>query len=201
MFVAFVLLDGQDKLHYFSGALFQAKLYAKLDSLSQKYLYDYDTDFEVPKYLANRLTSAQNTRKMPTYDEGRGRGFRYLILNPAEDKTAIRARHCPWNHNYQLRWSTFLDGVLAGTDGLRAFLDSSSPSAWDIITSDLLYTGLNIPSRKPPRGNNIAIQVATSLFNNFTNLSDSSAIADKEIFGIPTLMIIAQAPDYKSQND
>jgi hypothetical protein len=195
LLVVFVLLDKNDKLHYASGALFQAKLRPKLDSLSQQCLYDFDTEFDVPQHLAKRFTPPNKRRTMPSPDEGRGRAFRYLILEPDYDSTAIRARHTPWTHDYQLRWSTFLHGLLAGTDGLRANLESPSPSAWDIIVADLLYVGLKVPAKKPARGNNVAVQVATSLFNNFTNLKDAS-VSDQENEGVPTLMIIAHASQY-----
>jgi hypothetical protein len=197
LLVVFVLMDANDELHYASGAIFQAKLRPKLDSLSQQCLYDFDQEFEVPRYLANRLTPHNKNRKMPSSDEGRGRAFRYLILEPYNDPTFIRARHTPWSHDYQLRWSTFLDGLLAGTDGLRVNLESTTPSAWDIIVADLLHVGLKVPASKPPRGNNVAVQVATSLFNNFTNLKNAS-VSDEENEGMPTLMVIAHAPEHRT---
>jgi hypothetical protein len=194
LFVAFVLLDSKDHVHYSAGALFQAKLKPKLDSLSQRCLYDFDQDFDVPKYLANRLTPSNKNRKMPSFEDGRGRAFRYLILEPDYGPAGIRARHTPWTHDYQLRWSTFLDGLLAGTDGLRANLDVSPASAWDTIVADLLHVGFSVPPLKPPRGNNVAAQVATSLFNNFTNLRQSSVTIEGRNFGVPTLLVIGHAP-------
>lgn len=199
LFVLFVLMDSADKLHYSAGALFQAKLHQKLDSLSQKYLYDVDKDFEVPEYLAKRISPPQKIRLMPTYEEGRARALRYLILSPGCSEKNIKVRHTPWGNNYQRRWSTFLDGLLSGTDGLRTEPGSTSPSSWDMIVADLLSVGLMVPPKKPPRGNDIAVQVATSLFNNFKNLDKYSIEAGNDYCGVPTLMIIAHAPEYREQ--
>lgn len=198
LFVAFVLLDSADQLHYAAGALFQAKLRPKLDSLSQKCLYDFDEDFLVPKYLANRINTLNNYRTIPTYDEGRGRAFRYLILEPNYPIARVTARHTPWTYSYQKRWSSFLDGLLSGSDGLRTDLTTKHPSAWDIIVADLLSVGLNVPTKKPARGNNVAVKIATSLFNNFSNLKDYSAVLEDGHSGVPTLLIIAHAHEYRT---
>lgn len=193
LFVAFILLDAADKLHYASGALFQAKLRAKLDSRSQRCLYDFDEDFEVPKYLADRFNPSNKNRIIPTYDEGRGRAFRYLILEPDDSEERVAARHTPWAFNYQKRWSSFLDGLLSGSDGLRIDLTTPNPSPWDIISADLLSIGLNVPAKKPARGNNVAINVATSLFNNFSNLKNYSVELKEDHSGVPTLLVIVHA--------
>lgn len=196
LFVAFILLDAKDKLHYAAGALFQAKLRPKLDSLSQKCLYDFDEDYEVPKYLANRISPSNKNRIMPTYDEGRGRALRYLILEPDYSEDRVTARHTPWAYNYQKRWSSFLDGLLSGSDGLRTDLVTTTPSSWDIIVADLLSVGLNVPATKPARGNNVAVNVATSLFNNFSNLQNYSVSLEDNHRGVPTLLVIAHAHEY-----
>ncbi|MFY2640390.1 hypothetical protein ACOTDF_02465 [Achromobacter insuavis] len=196
LFVLFVLLDGADKLHHAAGALCQAKVGPKLDSKSQRALYDFDLEFNVPAYLANRGNSPGNVRKMPTYEEGRGRALRYMILCD-EPSGNVTARHAPWGKQFRPAWSSFVDGLITGTDGLRVLLESTNPSSWDHIVTDLLHVGLNVPAKKPPRGNDIATQVATSLFNNFANLQDHSA--ETEFEGVPTLMIIAHAPEYKER--
>lgn len=192
----FLLLDGNDKLHFTSGSLFQAKLRPKLDSLSQKYLYDLDKDFEVPSYLGKRPGSPGKLRNMPTYEEGRARALRYLILN---SNRYIQARHTPWSNDFQCRWSSFLDGLISGRDGLRTEPSSKSPTAWDTIVSDLLHVGLSVNSskKKSPRGNDVAVQIATSLFNNFQNLKDYSVETEEE--GVSTLMIIAHAPKHRER--
>lgn len=197
LFVVFVLLDNTDKLHYAAGSLFQAKLRPTLDSLSQKCLYDFDNDFDVPSYLEKRVVPSNKNRVMPSYDEGRSRAFRYLILEPDHSKENVTARHTPWVNNQQKRWSTFLDGLLSGVDGLRANLTTNSPSSWDIIVADLLSVGLNVPTKKAPRGNNVAVKIATSLFNNFKNLEDYSATLEQDHPGVPTLMVIAHAYEYR----
>lgn len=197
LFVAFILLDATNKLHYAAGALFQAKLRPKLDSLSQKCLYDFDEDFEVPKYLEDRITPPNKRRIMPTYDEGRGRALRYLILEPNHTEKMITARHTPWASSYQKRWSSFLDGLLSGSDGLRTDLMTQNPASWDIIVADLLSVGLRVPPKKPARGNDIAVKVATSLFNNFSNLTNYSVELEDPHEGIPTLLVIAHAHDYR----
>lgn len=193
LFVAFILLDSNDKLHYSAGALFQAKLRPKLNSLTQQCLYDFDDDYDVPSYLADRLNPANRNRLMPTYDEGRGRAFRYLILEPDHTEERVTARHTPWPNNFQKRWSSFLDGLICGSDGLRTDLTTKNPSSWDIIVADLLSIGLNVPRKKPPRGNNVATQVATSLFNNFSNLDNYFEKLEDKHEGVPTLLIIAHA--------
>lgn len=198
LFVAFILLDANEKLHYAAGSLFQAKQRPKLDSASQRCLYDFDEDFEVPKYLEKRVTPPNKTRFMPTYDDGRGRALRYLILEPDYTEERVTARHTPWDSNYQKRWSSFLDGLLSGTDGLRADLDTTNPSPWDVIVADLLSVGLNAHlQKKPPRGNNVAIRVATSLFNNFSNLNDYRAVLEDSHQGVPTLLVIAHAHEHR----
>lgn len=192
LFVLFVLMDGSDNLHYAAGALCQAKVEPKLDSASQRALYDFDSEFDVPMYLSERPGSPGPRRLMPTYEEGRGRALRYLILQDEPSKN-VTARNVPWEKNFRPKWSSFIDGLVTGSDGMRVDLNSITPSSWDYMVSDLLYVGLNVHKKKPARGNNIATQVATSLFNNFSNLKEYSAEAQDA--GVSALLIIAHAPD------
>ncbi|TKU89863.1 hypothetical protein [Citrobacter sp. TBCS-14] len=198
LFVLFLLMDGNDNVHYSAGSIFQAKLTAKLDSKTQRHLYDYDNEFVLPKYICAGRKLHSNIRKMPTYAEGRANAFRYLILNPSCGVERITARHSPWTNNYQLRWSTFIDGLLSGVDGLKVNLDSNTGSSWDEIVKDLLWVVANVKKNKPPRGNNDAVKIATGLFNNYSNIKERCAIYDEGgEYGMPLMLIIAHAPDYK----
>ncbi|MBW5805864.1 hypothetical protein FOZ70_14040 [Burkholderia sp. COPS] len=192
LFVLFILMDGGDNLHYAAGALCQAKVEPKLDSLSQKALYDFDSEFDVPRYLSERPGSPGSRRAMPTYAEGRGRALRYLILQDEPSKN-VTARNVPWEKNFRPKWSSLIDGLITGSDGMRIDFNSSPSSNWDCMASDLLYVGLAVPKKKPSRGNNIATQVATSLFNSFSNLGEYSVETQDE--GVSTMLIIAHAPD------
>lgn len=199
LLVLFVLLDEQDNLHYCSGSLFQAKVKPKLDSLSQQALYDFDADFNVPKYLEQRASSLTSYRKMPTWVEGRSKALRYLILEPHFSPQYVQARYSPWSNSQQLRASTFLDGLLSGSDGLKVDVANNPNGAWEIIVCDLLHTALMVPGNKPARGNIDAVKVATSHFNNFGNLNNYSLeIEDRENGGVPILMVIVQG---KSQTN
>lgn len=195
LFVLFILLRNGIDLEYAAGSIFQAKLYNKIDNNTQQALYDLDIDYDVPSYLKNRPNSPGPNRKMPGYGEGRANAFRYLILNPDDDVEKIFARRTPWPIGYSFRWSTFLDGLLSGADGLPIFPGAASPTNWDIIAEDLLHMSANIPSKKPPRGNDIATQVATQFFNNFSHLRNTRVEGDLEQIGMPTLMIIANSPE------
>ncbi|MCF5727027.1 hypothetical protein K3H43_06490 [Aeromonas veronii] len=196
LFILFVLLDKNDKMHYCAGSLFQAKVKSKLDSESQRALYDDDLDFLVPHFLEKRITPNSKYRKMPTYNEGRAKALRYLILEPAFSPEHVQARYSPWSNDYQLRASTFLDGLLSGSDGLKADPINNPHGSWEIIVSDLLHTALTVTARKPARGNTDAVKVATSHFNNFRNLDAYSVVTeDKEKYGVPTLMVIAQSKE------
>lgn len=198
LFVLFLLMDGNDNVHYSAGSIFQAKLIAKLDSKTQRYLYDYDNNFALPKYVCAGRGLHSDIRKMPTYAEGRANAFRYLILNPTSGVEHITARHSPWTNNYQLRWSTFIDGLLSGVDGLKVNLDDNKGSSWDEIVKDLLWVVANIKKNKPPRGNNDAVKIATGLFNNYSNIKERCAVYDEAgEDGMPLMLIIAHAPDYK----
>lgn len=183
----FVLLDSTDKLQYLSGSLFQAKVKQRLDSKSQRYLYDDDADFVLPANLGG------HTRLMPKYSEGRGRALRYLILNSGHHNPVVGCRHTPWNTDYQPRWSTYLYGLLAGYEGLtvRGRMPSSKKNAWELIVDDLLGVAAKVPAGKPPRGTDIAVQVATGHFNSFLDSSVSCVNTDEE--GVSILMVIAHA--------
>jgi len=180
----FVLLDSANKLHHLSGSLFQAKVKPKLDSLSQRHLYDNDLEFKLPANLG------AHTRRMPTFDEGRGRALRYLILNPDSPNKYVSCRHTPWGADYQHRWSTYIYNLLAGNEGLPARLaNSKSQTSWEIIVDDLLGVAAKVPKQKPARGTDIAVKIATAQFNSF--LSSEVQCIQTEEPGISILMIIA----------
>ena len=189
LYVVFVLLDTAGVCIYASSALFQAKLEPKLDSKSQRCLYDCDATFEVPSYLERRIVPPHKLREMPLASEGRSRGLRYLILNPKDPVTDVRSRFSPWNNNYQQRWSTFLDGLVSGTDGI-AISTGSSVTRWDVISDDLLHVGVVSASAGKARGTNLPTRVATGLFNNFSYDERTTHVYDGE-GGIPTMFVIA----------
>lgn len=189
LYVVFVLLDTSGVCIYASSALFQAKLEPKLDSKSQRCLYDCDADFEVPSYLENRIAPPNKLREMPLASEGRSRGLRYLILNPGESVTNVRSRFSPWNNTYQQRWSTFLDGLVSGTDGI-AISTGKSVSRWDVISDDLLHVGVVSARAGKARGTNLPARVATGLFNDFSYKEQTKHVYDGE-GGVPTMFAIA----------
>jgi hypothetical protein len=193
LYVVFVLLDSAGVCIYASSALFQAKLEPKLDSKSQRCLYDCDDTFEVPRYLEQRLAPPNKIREMPLASEGRARGLRYLILNPNDPVTDVRSRFSPWNNNYQQRWSTFLDGLVSGTDGI-ALSNGASTTRWDLISDDLLHVGIVSAAAGKARGTNLPTRVATGLFNNFSYGERTTHIYDGE-GGIPTMFAIAHQKD------
>jgi len=196
LFIIFVLLDNNDNMHYCAGSLFQAKVKARLDSESQRALYDDDLDFLVPRFLEDRVTPKSKYRRMPTYSEGRAKALRYMILEPFFSRKNVQARYAPWSNDYQLRASTFLDGLLSGSDGLKVDPVNNPNGAWEIMVGDLLHTALTVPARKHPRGNADAVKVATSHFNNFRNFDTYAVVAeDNEKVGVPTLMVIAQSQE------
>ncbi len=189
LYVVFILLDTAGSCIYASSALFQAKLEPKLDSKSQQCLYDCDDSFEVPSYLERRVTPPNKIRQMPLASEGRARGLRYLILNPHNSVTGITSRFSPWNNNYQQRWSTFLDGLVSGTDGI--VISPGNPvTRWDIISDDLLHVGLVSAQAGKARGSNLPARVATGLFNNFS-YSDRTTHHYEGEGGVPTMFVIA----------
>lgn len=189
LYVVFVLLDSNGICIYASSALFQAKLEPKLDSKSQRCLYDCDADFEVPRYLENRISPPNKVREMPLASEGRSKGLRYLILNPNHPVTDVRSRFSPWNNNYQQRWSTFLDGLVSGTDGIPLSVGAST-TRWDIISDDLLHVGLVSAHAGKARGTNLPTRVASGLFNNFSYNERTTHFHEGE-GGVPTMFVIA----------
>ncbi|MEB7931563.1 hypothetical protein NGK10_04290 [Enterobacter quasiroggenkampii] len=203
LFVLFLLMDGLDNIHYSAGALFQAKMDASLNSSSQRYLYDDDDGFTLPDNLYKSIGLKNVHRYMPTYDEGRGRALRYLILKPSGGLNYIQARLTPWSNNYLLRWSSFLDGLISGTDGVKINFDARNPNSWGLIAKDLLWMVKSVPPRKKPRGNNEASKIATKLFNDFTNYKDYSSVLGSENNdgGVSVMLIIAHAPkEYKEDS-
>ena len=180
----FVLLDANDKLHHLTGSLFQAKVHQKLDSVSQRRLYDCDGDYILPANLGG------HTRSLPTYAEGRARALRYLILNPDRPNTFVSCRHTPWDADYQPRWSTYLDALLAGSEGLTARTHNMvKNSSWSTLVDDLLSVAAKVPSRKPPRGTDVAVQIATGQFNDFS--AHDIWNAESQEPGVSVLMAIA----------
>jgi hypothetical protein len=181
----FVLLDGADRLQYLAGSLFQAKVEPKLDSASQRHLYDDDAGFTLPKYLGG------HHREMPTYEEGRGRALRYLILRPHRANPYIACRHTPWDAAYNPRWSTYVYNLLAGNDGLVARTRTGIRNkAWNTIVDDLLGVAAEVPAKKPPRGNDVAIQVATGQFNDFGSMDVQHIESNQP--GVSVLFAIVQ---------
>ena len=189
LYVVFVFLNTAGMCIYASSALFQAKLKPKLDSKSQQCLYESDTDFAVPRYLAKRLDPPNQLREMPSASEGRSRGLRYLVLNPTRPVRDIQSRFSPWNNNYQQRWSTFLDGLVSGTDGIP-LSTGKSVTRWDIISDDILHIGVLSAHTGKARGTNLPTRLVTGLFNNFSFSEKTTCIYDGEV-GVPTMFAIA----------
>ena len=180
----FVLLDANDKLHHLAGSLFQAKVHQKLDSKSQRNLYDHDEDYILPGNLGG------HTRVMPTYAEGRARALRYLILNPDRPNSFVSCRHTPWDADYQPRWSTYLDALLAGSEGLTArTYPMVGNTSWSTLVDDLLSVAAKVPITKPARGTDVAVQIATGQFNDFSERTIWSAESQEP--GISVFMAIA----------
>lgn len=184
----FVLLDSNDKLHHLSGSLFQAKVHQKLDSVSQRHLYDSDEDYVLPAYLGG------HTRQLPKYASGRARALRYLILKPAPPNSFVSCRHTPWDADYQPRWSIYLDSLLAGSEGLTARTNSTVVDApWSTMVDDLLSVASKVPTRKPPRGTDVAVQIATGQFNDFSEHQVWNA--ESQEFGASVFMAIVHQHD------
>jgi hypothetical protein len=80
--------------------------------------------------------------------------------------------------------------LLAGNEGLAArgsvFPNSTS---WEIIVDDLLGVAAKVPKKKPPRGTDVAVQIATGQFNSFLSSSIQNVQTDEP--GASILMVIA----------
>lgn len=203
LFVLFVLIDGAHNVHHARGALFQAKVEPKLDRPTQKFLYDKAESIGVPSYLEKRNGSSSNMRQLPTYDEGRAHGFRYLILKePIRDATGkssfeVGTYFCPWESTYWTRWASFMDGLLSGNTGLSVDVNSPS-SAWDHIVADLFeMVKFTAGQKKPARGNTVVAEITSSCFNNYRDRSQFSMLLEDEKRGVPTLLVIAHAPEIR----
>lgn len=195
LFVMFVLMDGVDNVHHARGALFQAKKVPKLDKPTQEFLYDKAESMGVPSYLENRKGSPAGVRKLPTYENGRAHGFRYLILNGAHQEVGLH--FSPWRKTCWTLWATFMDGLLSGTTGMPADVNNPS-SEWDHIVADLIemvqYTK---GQKKAERGNSVIAKIASSCFNNYRDRSQWSMPLEERNEGVPTLLVIAHAPKVK----
>lgn len=190
LLVTFLLLDSTDQLVHLAGSLFQAKRHEHLDSTSQQLLYDADHDFVLPAYLGG------HTRKMPTYAEGRGRALRYLILQSSIPRIDVGVKNAPWISNQNRSWANYLHGLLGGSDGLMVTpTPDSRVTSWDNIVRDLLAVAANVPKSKPPRGSDVAVQIATGSFNNFMEYGHWCEELEGEDWGVSTMMVIVRASE------
>lgn len=186
LLVSFLLLDSEDQLHYYASSLFQAKVKDRIDNKTQQHLYDDDPSFELPKNLGGA------EREFPKPTAERSRALRYLLMGKHRDSCHIDARCSPWAPTQSTAWGDFMHFLVQGIDGLQA-IPRSTGSEWDLINHDVLTMASKVPPKKPRRGSDAAVQLATGSFNNFKVRDHWYESSEAE--GIPTIMVIAAAKE------
>lgn len=186
LLVSFLLLDSDDQPHYYASSLFQAKVKDRIDNKTQQHLYDDDRSFNLPKNLGGAK------RDFPKLKAERSRALRYLLMGKHRNNCQIDARCSPWKRTRSVAWGDFMHHLVQGADGLQA-LPRGTGSEWDLINHDLLTMASKVPPKKPRRGSDVAVQLATGSFNNFSARDHWYESSDAE--GIPTIMVIAAAKE------
>lgn len=187
LLVAFVLLDSADQLHYYASSLFQAKAKETLDNETQRLVYDVDASFILPKNLGGY------ERRFPTNATQRSRALRYLLMGPRRTNHNVDARRSPWKAGPSVCWGNFAHSLLQGKEGLVATPEATG-KPWDVINHDLLLMASKVPDSKPPRGTNVAIELATKAFNSFASREIWHATSEQDP-GVPTILMIAAAKE------
>ncbi len=185
LLVAFVLLDQADQLHYYASSLFQAKVKDHVDNKTQRYLYDIDTSYILPKNLGG------SERYFPT-GSMRKSALRYLLMGAHRNNHDIDARRSPWLPEQNVCWGDFAHLLMQAQEGLSA-VPQPSGSRWSVINHDLLLMASKVPDHKPPRGSNVVTQLATKAFNSFA--SHEIWNTESENHGVSTILMIAAAKE------
>lgn len=185
LMIVFVLLDKNKKLVFNTSKILQAKKKAKIDSESQKCLYESDLELEMPNNILASSTNKSPLRTLPSYLNHRNMALSYLILN---DKAPIN-REIPFKSNLCYSWSHLLQLMLELKTGLVFNTPTNDfENGWDCIVSDLINVGIDKVVSKNKRGTGLDYFI--NKFNYLFLYPEYKL--ELEDSGIPKLLIICK---------
>lgn len=149
LMIVFVLLDKNKSIVHSTAKIMQAKKHDKLDSESQRCLYESDLDFEMPKNVVSHSTNKNKLRILPNFNANRHNALSYLIIRPRSIKTVA----IPYHSNIHNQWGSELKNIMELKTGLsfNPPKDNSSNN-WDCIINDLLNIGSGVVKSSTKRG-------------------------------------------------
>jgi len=188
LLVVFSFMDRNGQPILNRAFISQAKKRRSIDNKCQKYLYDCDLGFRMPKNIYSKSKTCQDPKRFwPKYFCHRAKSLKYiLLLSP----TNVFVINTPWDLQIGLCWELCLYFFILGYDGLRFSRKPYRTCGWSSIVWDLVsIVAQEITGKKKygaiPRGNHISLIV--NYFNKFRNYENYRIEYEGE--GIPTLFI------------
>ena len=186
--IVLCFLDSNKKPLITKSVIMQAKKEMRLDSVSQKCLYDSDEKFLMPQIVVKKSFISGNERTFPSYKQGRTKALKYFIIKNGINSTCINV---PWG-NITQPFGNLISGVIIGDEGLD-FNITSSASDWNGIMNDLIQIGSGKVKSSTLRG---AFLDEILNFFNFFFYYETFSIDNADGIGIPIILIIVRDIEY-----
>jgi hypothetical protein len=185
LMTVFIFLDKNKKVVCSTAKIMQAKKNDKLNSLSQKCLYESDLEFEMPKNILLSSTNSFAKRTLPNYYEYRNHALSYLILRKGSQTIREIPSACNLIHN----WECDINMMMEFKTGLKFSLPKiKNDYGWDCIVHDLLNVGTGKVPSSTKRG--YGLNFFLDEFNYFYHYHEYKI--ENEMPSIPTIMIFCK---------
>lgn len=167
------------------ASFFQAKKTEAIDNETQRWLYDFDDQFEYKATTFWEETAPNKPgRMMPDWAEQRASAFQYLLLM----NQSATARLSPWGVDHKHRFAFYLYRLMTFSAGKAYEYADCNAGGWSSIVDDMLKMGGLVMKGKPR--NSPDLDELIDYFNDFRNIDTFSFEHDKP--GVPILLAILQ---------
>lgn len=185
LMIVFLLLDNNKNVVHSTAKLMQAKKHDRLDSESQKCLYESDLDFEMPNNVVLKSTNTNKRRILPHFSALRHNALSYLIIRDRSVKTV----QIPYSSSVQSMWGKELKDIMEFKTGLEFTIPiDKEDNGWNCIVNDLLNIGSGIIKSSTRRG--YGLDHFKNIFNYFFILPEY--ISENENEGISTMIVFCK---------
>jgi len=180
-----VFVDSKKDMIATQAAFFQAKKDDAIDNQTQRWLYDFDNEFDYAASSFWEKTLSNNpARRMPEWNEQRTSAFQYLILK----KDKVTARLSPWSVEHQHNFEFFMYRLMTFSAGKSYHVNDAASGSWSSIVNDVLRMGFNKMGGKAR--NSPGLDELVDYFNDF--LDHDVYFLERNDPGIPIILAIIQ---------
>lgn len=200
-----VCVDDAKSLLAARASFLQAKKTNKIDNLTQRWLYDYDAEFDYKSHAFWKGTAPKAMdRMLPALDEERSSALQYLLIPPAKKKVTVR--QSPWAVDHSHDFSFFLYRLLTFSAGKKYEAEEASDKGWSSIIDDMLRMAAGQIAKtskmkaKDARRGSADLAAVLDHFNNFRGHGTYCVKGENaDVPGVP--MVIAIMQDTYEQDD